>query len=192
MKTANVNLLKMAFYLFIGLSVTLTSCSGEDGEDGIDGIDGINGEQGTAGEDGNANVIASDWFNINWTDAQPLISSMQIEVPELDMEAFTASGGVVLVYLKITDDYTTTHLLPFELGNAKFEYGVLNVPDGFDGILVLFNDPDADGLYLEILNNPAFMLRYVLVPASIADASGLINKMPENFGEASTLLGLEQ
>lgn len=117
---------------------------------------------------------------------------MQIEEPELDMEAFTASGGVVLMYLKITGDrYTTTHLLPFELGNAKFEYGVLNVPDEFDGILVLLNDPDAGGLYLEILNNPAFMLRYVLVPANVADRNGLADNIPASLEDARTLLGLD-
>jgi hypothetical protein len=195
MKTTRLNLWKMAFYLFIGLSITLTSCSGKDGEDGLDGMDGINGEQGPqgpAGEDGNANVIASDWFNINWTESEPAISSMQIEVPELDIEEFTASGGVVLVYLKIiNDEYTTTYLLPFELFNAKFEYGVLNVSEGFNGILVLLTDPDTSGLYLEILNNPAFTIRYVLVPANVADQTGLALNIPPTFEDAKTLLGLD-
>ena len=174
------------------IHVAFLSPVGRLGWQGGHGGGGGEDQGGPAGEDGNANVIASDWFNINWTDAQPLISSMQIEVPELDMEAFTASGGVVLMYLKITSDqYTTTHLLPFELGNAKFEYGVLNVPDEFDGILVLLNDPDAGGLYLEILNNPAFMLRYVLVPANVADQNGLADNIPASFEDARTLLGLD-
>lgn len=189
MKTTYLNFAKMSLYLFMGLNIILVSCSGEDGKDGIDGNIG---PQGPAGKDGNANIIVSDWFKINWTDAQPTHSTMQVEVPEVDIETFVANGGVVLVYIKIPDGYSASYLLPFVFNNVTLYYGVANNPDEFKGILIAMNDFDNQGTYLEVQNNPDYMLRYVLIPFNIAQASDLVNKMPESFGEAANLLGLEQ
>ncbi|MBA4746142.1 MAG: collagen-like protein [Muricauda sp.] len=194
MKTKNLNLAKLALFLFMGLSITLVSCSGEDGTDGIDGIDGEQGppgQDGADGQDGNANVVASDWFQIEWTNAQPTESSMHIEIPEVDMTEFLANGGVVLVYLKIINDYPKTYTLPYEYNNVTFDYYMANVPDEFDGISVTLDDPDENGVYLDVLENPNYTLRYVLVPANVAEETGIADKMPENFGEAAALLGLD-
>ncbi|MBO6828347.1 hypothetical protein [Allomuricauda sp.] len=190
MKTTTLNFLKMGLYAIIGLSITLTSCSGEDGEDGLDGMDGINGEQGPqgpAGEDGNANVIASDWQTIQWDDAIPTAGTMVLEVPELDLADFVETGGVVMVYFKLRsgEDSFATFALPFMFNNATYSFYTTTSAD--TGVIVVrAEDPDSQ-LILDIQNDPDFTLRYVLVPANVAETTSLNFN---NYNETSKILGL--
>lgn len=191
MKIQKLNLAKMAFYAFLGLSLTLTACSGEDGRDGIDGTDG---EMGPAGQDGNANVIASDWLLFDWNiQSSPTESEMLIDVPEIP--EIIESGGMVLVYFKM--DYgngnSMTYTLPFDNGSVIFRYTTLNIPtEDIIGIGITLEDPNATGTYLDVLNNPTYTLRYVLVPATMAQAYDFENGgIPETFGEAAALFGLD-
>ncbi|NAY92391.1 hypothetical protein GTQ34_10710 [Muricauda sp. JGD-17] len=193
MKATHLNVLKMAFYLFMGLSITLTSCSGKDGEDGIDGINGIDGEQGPqgpAGEDGNANVVASDWMQIQWDNAIPTEGSIMLEVPELNLSEFVDNGGVVLVYLRtLAEGGAITFSLPFTLNDATFSfYTITNVDT--PGIVVLATDPNSNYI-LDIQNDPDFTLRYVLVPANVAEQNGLTEKTPATFEEVKFQFGLD-
>ncbi len=181
----------MVLFLLLGLGTTFISCSGEDGKDGINGNIGPQGPAGQDGKDGISNIMTSDWFIINWTTAEPTYSTMQVEVPEVDIETFIADGGVVLIYLKIIDDYPTSYILPFEFNNVNLYYGITNIPDGFKGILITLRDTDNNGAYLEVQNNPDYMLRYVLIPVNMIQGSDLVNKMPESFDVAAVLLGLD-
>lgn len=96
MKTTLLNVSKLALLLLLGMGIALVSCSGEDGKDGIDGAIG---PEGPAGQDGNANVIVSDWMQIVWDDVNsdnpPTIGEMYIEeIPGIDdMNAFLETGG---------------------------------------------------------------------------------------------------
>ncbi|GAB4507339.1 MAG: hypothetical protein Tsb004_01510 [Allomuricauda sp.] len=189
MKTTTLNFLKMGLYAIIGLSITLTSCSGEDGEDGLDGMDGIGkqGPQGPAGEDGNANVIASDWQTIQWDEAIPTAGTMILEVPELDLAEFVETGGVVMVYFKLPsgEDSFATFALPFMFNNATYSFYTTTSAD--TGVIVVrAEDPDSQ-LILDIQNDPDFTLRYVLVPANVAETTSLNFN---NYNETSKILGL--
>ena len=193
MQTTRLNLWKMAFYLFIGLSITLTSCSGNDGEDGIDGIDGINGEQGPqgpAGEDGNANVIVSDWQLIQWDEVLPSEGNMYLEVPELDLAEFVETGGVVMMYSQVTSEESLlTFALPFLYKNATLSF-YTHTTDAAANIVLNINDPSVQVVY-EVQNTESFKVRYVLVPANVADQTGLADNIPASFEDARTLLGLD-
>lgn len=182
----------MAFFLFVGLSITLTSCSGKDGEDGIDGIDGINGEQGPAGENGNANVIASDWIPIQWDNSpDPFEATMDIEVSEVNLNEFIETGGVVMVFFRAkAEEIYYTFTLPFLFQNASYSF--YTISDETSGrIRVEASDPDAQ-LILDVQNDvDNYALRYVLVPANVADQTGLADNIPVSFEDASTLLGID-
>lgn len=212
MKTTYLNFAKMALYLFMGLSITLVSCSGEDGKDGINGEMGVQGEQGPqgpqgpqgeqgeqgeAGQDGNANVIVSDWMQISWghvnNDVPPTFGQMFIdEIPGIeDFRAFLETGGVILVYLKRDNGLLVgTILLPYQEGNDHiYAYAASPTDPNLPAGLLITGESD-DVTSFE--NNDEYLLKYVLVPADMVATSGLADKMPENFGEAAILLGLEQ
>ncbi len=183
----------MAFYLFVGLSITLTSCSGEDGKDGDPGesIKGDKGDPGKDGEDGNANVIASDWMQIQWDEAIPTAGTMILEVPELDLIDFVETGGVVMVYFKLRseEDSFATFALPFMFNSATYSFYTSTSAD--TGVIVVqAEDPDSQ-LILDIQNDPDFTLRYVLVPANVADQTGLAENIPPTFEDAKNLLGID-
>lgn len=198
MKTISLNLAKMALYLFVGLSVMLVSCSGEDGETGPAGKDGIDGKDG---EDGNANVIVSDWMHIKWNIVDtyydpPRYGLMNFqEIPGIDdLDAFMETGGVVLFYLKhafINGIYTRTTMLPYQEDSDHIYtyYATTTAPQIYVAGLILRAESD-DVTQFE--NNDDYLIRYVLVPANVAEASGLADKIPENFNEAAAMLGLQQ
>lgn len=221
----------MILCLFIGFTITLVSCSGEDGKDGINGEMGLQGEegeqgpqgeqgeqgpqgeqgeqgeqgsqgeQGQSGEDGqsgSANVIVSDWMMITWTSVDnkvpPTRGEMIIEeVPGInDLNAFLDTGAVVLFYLR----------RDFGVATATSQFPYQDDSEHIYSYTMTTTDPDQflAGLYIvgesinvtSMENSNNYLIRYVLVPADIAEASDLANNMPENFGEAATLLGLEQ
>ncbi|RUA11066.1 MAG: hypothetical protein DSY83_17055 [Flavobacteriia bacterium] len=186
----------MALYLFLGLSIALVSCSGEDGKDGIDGAIG---PEGPAGQDGNANVIVSDWMQIVWDDVNsdnpPTIGEMYIEeIPGIDdMNAFLETEGVVLVYLRRTSGFATiTTLLPYDNDDYYiYAYTATTTDPNFFNNALVIRGESVFGV-TEIENNEDYLVKYVVVPANIAQANDLTNNMPESFGEAATLLGLQQ
>ncbi|MCX2678444.1 hypothetical protein OOZ15_00685 [Galbibacter sp. EGI 63066] len=191
MKTQTLNFVKLAFFAFLGFSLTLTSCSSEDG---LDGVDGEMGPQGPDGQDGNANVTASNWFTIEWDNAIPTLSEMYVDIPEIT--DLVDNGGMVLMYLKTDfgNDNSIIHPLPFDADDdIVFKYLTVNAPsENKVGILVRLEDPGANGVYVEVQNNPDYTLRYVLVPATMAQAFNFNNGgIPKTFDQASTLFGLD-
>lgn len=191
MKTQKLNFVKLLLFAFMGLGLTLSSCSGEDGRDGLDGA---MGPQGADGKDGNANVIASDWFKFDWDNATPTLSEMRIDLPEVT--EIIENGGMVLMYLRsdFGNGNLIVHSLPFDAGNdILFNYIIVDAPtEEITGLFVRLQDPGATGAYLEVQNNPDFTLRYVLVPAQVAISYDLGNKgVPKNYDEASVLFGLD-
>lgn len=184
MKTTTLNFLKMGLYAIMGLSVLLTSCSPEDGKDGIDGKDGA---QGPAGQDGNANVLASEWQNIEWNlNSQQNFGVMLIEVKDIDLQEFITTGGVIMVYFKLILDESDTvvYSLPATLGNLYVDFALYDSTDT-SGITITMSS--SDNIVPSYANNPNYNVRYVLVPANVSEASGLnLN----NYKEASKILGL--
>ncbi|AEM71066.1 hypothetical protein Murru_2027 [Allomuricauda ruestringensis DSM 13258] len=200
MKIRNLNLAKMALYLFLGLSITLVSCSGEDGKDGINGEigpQGPAGQDGADGQDGNANVVVSEWMQFafdNKEDADPpTYGDMHFEdedIPEVDINAFLENGGVALFYVRISYvSSTQTGQLPYQLGSLTWETWMETStdPDAVNGFIVRAYANDV----ITMENTDTYMLRYVLIPANVAEETGIADKMPESFGEAAALLGLD-
>lgn len=184
MKTTTLNFLKMGLYAIMGLSVLLTSCSPEDGKDGLDGMDGA---QGPAGQDGNANVIASDWQTIQWDEESlPTFGTMLIDVKDIDLEEFIATGGVVMVYLRFSQEGVSDEIvaLPYTDTDTYFYFSIF-VNETLSGVLLRATNP-IGGIF-NYQNNETLTVRYVLIPANAAETTGLnLN----NYKETSKLLGL--
>ncbi|MDO6519489.1 collagen-like triple helix repeat-containing protein [Zobellia uliginosa] len=96
--------------ILMSVGLLTTSCSkdgdvgpaGPQGEQGIQGEQGPEGPQGPAGEDGNANVIASEWFPLTFektiVNELPHYNSNKA-VPEITSEV--VEKGTVIVYGKL-------------------------------------------------------------------------------------------
>lgn len=190
MKNQKSNFAKLALFTFLSLGLMLAGCSGEDGADGEIGPQGPAGQDGL---DGNANVVASDWFKFNWTSANPTQSEMQIDIPEI--ADITENGGLVLMYLKtdLGDGNTITYPLPNDFGdNIIFKYTIVDAPDAeIIGVIVRLEDPDANGVYLDVQNNPDYTLRYILVPANALSTNGRM-AIPKTYEEAAELYGFDK
>ncbi|MFN3138873.1 MAG: hypothetical protein ACE37L_14370 [Allomuricauda sp.] len=187
MKTTTLSFLKMGLYAIMGLSVLLTSCSPEDGKDGIDGIDGKDGAQGPAGQDGNANVIASDWQTIQWDEGSlPNFGTMLIDVKDIDLEEFIATGGVVMVYLRFRQEGVFDEIVPLPFTDAEtYFYFSIFSNESVSGVLLRATNPNDSIFVYE--DTETFTVRYVLVPANVSEANELnLN----NYKEASKILGL--
>ncbi len=177
--------LKNILLFSIGVCLSLAlGCSGEDGETGAQGPAG---KDGVDGQDGNANVIASEWMQIVWsyTNGEDY-AYMNILVEEI-ME-FVEKGGIVMLYLRNDLNGTTVSALPVTYSSGisyDFSYG--EFPNNIEGIRLFVDHPNYDLLE----NNPNLRVRYVLVPANMAQANGMVGKIPKSYEEAVSLLGLD-
>ncbi|MCB0389183.1 MAG: hypothetical protein KDD23_11305, partial [Winogradskyella sp.] len=138
---------KLNFFLNRFMAFTLlfliSACSVEDGVDGTDGEDG---------QDGNANVITSDWFQIQYDDMSganpPTWGAMILtneDIPEVDLEDFVETGGVALVYFKLYEGADETEYIilptPTTFGNLTFLSGFSNLQSAL-GLTIQINGPD--------------------------------------------------
>lgn len=159
----------------------------------------VNGEQGPAGQDGNANVIASDWFQVQYDEmsgANPptwgVMSFLNDDIPEVDLEEFVETGGALLVYAKLYE------------GNDETDYIILSTPTTFGDLTFIsgFRNNETgialaiqiEGTNVSSLENiPNLTFRYVLIPAATVQAFKLNSgNFPKTFNEAVTLFGLEE
>ena len=90
------SILKIKLLLMVLGAVLMLSCSTENGEDGAIGPQGIAGVDGINGEDGNANVIISEWFNEEFSDDLRRLDTFSIENDIFNED--TGSNAVLLVY----------------------------------------------------------------------------------------------
>lgn len=204
MKNRIKDLLKTTINAALCVVVALSvSCSGEDGMDGMDGAmgpQGPAGPAGPAGQDGNANVIASDWFQLQYDDMSganpPTWGAMILQnedIPELNLENFVEEGGALLVYAKLYEgpsDETDYIIL-----STPTTYGSLTFISGFRyfesvlSLVIQVEGPDVSTLE----NIPNLTFRYVLVPANTVQAFNLDNgNIPATFDEAAALFGFRE
>lgn len=150
------------------LALFIISCDGEDGMDGIDGIagtagtNGTDGAQGLAGEDGNANVIASEWLDTDFDDEATTFTDFDIEIPNLTRSEINESA--VLVYF---NDSFTIYSAPYVTRFRTFNYRLRgNSDDGYDLILT-GQTMDGNAYTFDWMEE----FRYVIIPQGVS-ASG--------------------
>ncbi|MBQ4820170.1 hypothetical protein [Aquimarina sp. MMG016] len=137
------------------LVITSTSC---DGEDGANGIDGVEGPQGPAGQDGNANVIASPWFqSSSWVNSGSPSAYFDRSAPEVTQEII--DNGVVIAYTKLAGDSNYTRPLPATTLDRFFWNFFITEPEN-----IRFTAFTLDGSNISPSSNNQF--RYVIIPSS--------------------------
>ncbi len=180
---------KTFYYLFLAIimSFATVTCTPEDGRDGNDG------EQGPAGEDGTANVIYSNWMPISWNDAdEPFYKAMSIIEP-LITEEFITTGGTILMFFKYEQNPIVV-VYPLPLTQVtdllSYYYGVSAI---FSGLIVTVNSLDGTTPVSPSWVNPAYSIRYVLIPGGIplGKNQNWENVDKNNYEEVAAYLGIK-
>lgn len=178
--------------------------TGTNGQDGVAGLDGAQGETGTTGtngtngEDGNANVIASEWFEPKESDFSvnnpaykglPIATGIGLNVQD---------NAVILVYY---DTDVNIRLLPsysFDTSGEIIKTVNTHINHASRTIYVTIQKFGSDLTAREYLWNasgPAYgkgvRFRYVIIPGSTSSKIGTINfkKMP--YKEVMDHFGLD-
>ncbi len=151
------NLKQLSFLLVVLLSLVLASCTGDQGPAGINGIDG---ENGAAGQDGNANIIASDWFDPTWT-VPSTSASFTKDAPEITQGVL--DSGVIMVYAHMHD-----HIYPLPISfigdSIPKEY---NFWADLGSVRIWFT---AESSYTPFAG---IRFRYVIIPSVASGSKGL-------------------
>lgn len=160
---------------FAFASIACEGPTGSDGPQGPQGEQGSEGPQGPQGEPGTANVIYSDWMNINWNFSDgTTFKQMYIEEPRAVEEDFL-TNGTLLMYLKIeAPEGIITAPLPFTNGTDYLTYLAADVPgEDVEGIVVRLEATDGATPVQSNWND--YQFRYVMIPG------GVPAKMKEDF-----------
>lgn len=155
--------------------------TGQAGPQGVAGAIGTPGPAGPAGPQGPigaANVIASEWESLTWTESPPFSTSTVIanEITENVL-----NQGTVLAYWRTTSTSTSIKLMPTPVYNTTT--GVLGYIIDYSiriGNLLVFHGVPSDGLSGASTAFPNASVRYIVIPPS--SGSGRI-KYPFDFDD---------
>lgn len=155
-----------AFMMFV------VACEGPTGPQGLQGLQGetgTQGPQGSAGQDGNANIMYSDWMDIEWSSESNSFKQMGIDETRITRR-FISEGGIILMFMKMEapvqggGSADVIIPLPYLANNWFFGFYVIR-GDGFGGlnfhISSIDNTPIPDNLWVDR------QIRYVLIPGSV-------------------------
>lgn len=157
----------------------------------LQGPQGPPGEQGPQGSPGTANVLYSDWMDIEWNGRNdPTFKRMDIEEP-LVLEEDFIDNGTLMVYVKeeVIGIGVLISPLPYIVGNTSLFFAIIDADDGTTvvrGISVISTSLD---------NNPAdelegYQVRYVLIPGgTYVNLKGRIDL--ENYTEVARAFNLK-
>lgn len=131
------------------------------------GPQGPPGERGPQGEDGNANIMYSDWMDMEWDEASTNVTK-QLVIPESRItERFLNDGGIVLMFmrLEVNTGGMLIYSLPHISGNFHYRFITSAVQDigGITFALISIDGTTAIPDYLW----EDHQIRYVLVPGSV-------------------------
>lgn len=147
---------------------------GPMGEQGLQGEEGPQGPEGPEGPPGTANVIYSDWMDIDWNrDDDPTYKAMYI--PESRVMGDFIAEGTLMVYAKeeIGGDAIVVPL-PYVSGSDFLSFAIADLPsDGAQGIIVVLTSTDGSN----VSDFTGAQVRYVMIPG------GVPAKMKNDFME---------
>lgn len=138
---------------------------GPAGPEGPAGSDGAEGPQGPQGEPGTANVIYSDWMNIDWNrDDDPTYKAMYI--PESRVIGDFMAEGTLMVYAKDESSGDAIVVpLPYVSGSDFLSFAIADFPsDGSQGIIVVLTSTDGSN----VSDFTGAQVRYVMIPGGVA------------------------
>jgi hypothetical protein len=187
--------MKFLTYSFLALIMVVSfSCSPEDGADGAQGPAGTAGQDGINGQDGNANVIYSNWTGFDSTNWEALANEFSTEIRNYpvtvnDLTQDIADNGVILVYIKFNGFPNTTIPLPFTgniTGGINFLYYYSNVS------LITLKLANLDGNGDPGIFGAGNFYRYILIPGgTLAKSTSEINYKNMSYEEVMDRFGLD-
>ncbi|CAZ95004.1 MULTISPECIES: collagen-like protein [Zobellia] len=197
---------KILFLSFFSIAALTTSCSkdgdtgpiGPQGEQGPAGEQGVQGPEGPAGEDGNANVIASEWFPLTFE--KTMVNELphfngNKAVPEITSEI--VEEGTVIVYGKLngyTENVWPTDkvaqfpitLMYNALGNTQIDIYKAFISEGN----IQFNVTENYDIHGGV--SPYHMYRYIIIPTnSVTEKSQNPNFSKMTYREVMDHFGLD-
>jgi len=163
------NLFKYLLVLTIVGMVSI-GCEGPKGPTGPEGPEGPQGEEGPEGPEGppgTANVIYSEWMDIDWnfTD-EPDFKIMYIEEPRVIEEDFV-NNGTLLMYVK-NEDATgfAVFALPLNDGSTSLLFAYADIPpERVEGILLYATTVDRSDV--PDIFEEEYEIRYVMIPGGV-------------------------
>ncbi|WP_175402825.1 hypothetical protein [Mangrovivirga cuniculi] len=156
--------------LFVGL----TSCEGLEGPEGPpgpqgpegpQGVEGPEGPQGPAGEDGNAEVLYSDWIPANFEGTSSSAKFMNIDFPEDIPSAFSIKNThIILVYFTGFGDGNVYQLPVLNFRGAQFTFGFGSGSSAVEDIIIRARALSGDLNEFQIDPARGNKFRYVIIP----------------------------
>lgn len=151
------------FVLLIGIAIS--SCKGDDGADGIDGIDGATG---SAGQDGNANVIYSEWIEYDSTNWEAYVveygvGTRKYPITVSNLTEEIVNHGVVLFYSKLSGTGDTVYALPF---SHNLTTGLQNLSHTYELSKITLRMINHDGVGDPGIFGGPSSYRYILIEGS--------------------------
>ncbi len=164
---------KRSFSLIVGslFVLALFSACQKDGGTGPEGPAGPQGPVGPKGDAGTANVIYSDWLDVEFIavtaqndDTDTLAFVADIPAPKLTSNII--STGEMKVYVNVGRTSQPV-VYPLPLFDAYELTGIFNLNVTFsEGVISMYSTADAS-TFLVDNGDKAYQYRYVLIPGSV-------------------------
>lgn len=166
------------FTAFLTIVLASVACEGPAGPQGLQGE---RGPSGSPGPEGTANVISSEWLDIEWDVDGSFIKEMYIAEP-LITEEFIETG-TALMFIRVEEE-NVAHPLPFLIGSDFLTFTIVNDPENHIGLIyqVLSQDGSPAGSYSDL------QIRYILIPDGIT-ASGKAASGREEYNAVKEYFG---
>jgi hypothetical protein len=178
------------FPLVVILSLAIfASCqkegdTGPQGPAGPAGPAGPQGPAGPAGEPGTANVIYSDWLDVDFEPADEDSLQWNAFIPAAGLDNEMLSTGEIKVYMNLgTADQPLVFPLPY------FDGANIVNPVFFADTIALLATTDVSTIVDQ--GQTFFQYRYVLIPGSVLAANQGSNINFENYAEVKKLFRLK-
>jgi hypothetical protein len=170
----------------IVMIITLAACSdgdpgpaGPQGQQGIVGEKGAQGPEGEKGDPGTANVIYSEWLDLEWNGINdPDYKTMRIQEPMITSE-FVEKGGVSLFFIRaVNEDITIVIPIPYQFGNVNL-FSATQIISGVTtlGLIAL----SQDGSPISEDQFAGLKVRYVLIPGGTLTTGGRVSYSYESL-----------
>ena len=118
-----------------------------------------------------------------------------MDIPIEDMSTYLDNEGIIMMFFK---NYNYAYPLPVNLTDSaylKFNYGKYSANENFQSEafegLRFYYEGNPNNINIFQFDSENIKIRYVLVPANIAETTGLSMDSKTNFEETMELLGID-
>ncbi len=174
---------KITKLLTLLIIITLAACSDGDpgpaGPQGQPGTTGAPGPEGKKGDPGTANVIYSEWLDLEWNGVNETnYRTMRIPEPMITSE-FLDKGGISLFFIRVSDgDVTVVVPVPYHVGKVDL-FSAAQIVSGVStvGLVAVTQDgsPFSEDIFAGV------KVRYVLIPGGTLTTGGRMSYAYESF-----------